>query len=77
MFDIYRKDPNGKEIFVVTKPKKENEKIYVENSIIKNKTVSKLVIMNLELYDSGRYELFADNGVLKQNINVSLFVKGN
>lgn len=73
MFNIHRRHPNGTEIYEVTKPIKGNEKIYVENTNI----TSKLVIKNLELYDSGRYELFADNGIHSQTINVTLLVKGN
>lgn len=72
IFNIFRRHPNGTEINEVTNPTKENEKIYVEN----NKITSKLVIQNLELRDSGRYKLFADNEKYSQNINVTLFVEG-
>lgn len=73
MFYFRRRAPNGKEIHVVTDPQQEDEKMYAKN----DKTTSKLVITNLELYDSGIYELFADNGVYTRNISVILLVKGN
>lgn len=49
------------------------EKITVEN----DKSTSKLVIKDLQLYDSGVYELTADNGAHKKQITVTLLVEGN
>lgn len=49
------------------------DKISVEN----NKSTSKLVIKNLQLYDSGKYILKADNDVHRQEISVFLHVEGN
>jgi len=49
------------------------EKITVEN----DKSTSKLVIKDLQLYDSGVYELIADNGAHKKQITVTLLVEGN
>lgn len=49
------------------------EKISVEN----DKSTSKLVIKNLQLYDSGEYVLRADNNVHRQEISVFLHVEGN
>ncbi|VVC44268.1 Protein kinase, ATP binding site,Tyrosine-protein kinase, active site,Immunoglobulin [Cinara cedri] len=59
------KDPDGREIGMNT------EKISVEN----DKTTSKLVIYNLQLFDSGMYELTADNDAHRQHISVTLLVK--
>lgn len=42
-----------------------------------DKTTSKLVIKELQLSDSGRYELFAENTYHKQYIYVTLLVKSN
>lgn len=49
------------------------EKIVVEN----DKSISKLVIKNLDLFDSGIYELIADNDVHRKHITVTLMVEGN
>lgn len=49
------------------------EKISVEN----DKSTSKLVIRDLQLYDSGIYELVADNDAHTKRIYVTLLVQGN
>lgn len=49
------------------------EKISVEN----DKSTSKLVIKDLQLYDSGAYELVADNDAHVKRITVTLLVEGN
>jgi len=49
------------------------EKISVEN----DKSTSKLVIKDLQLYDSGTYELVADNDAHVKQIAVTLLVEGN
>lgn len=67
MINSYRTDPNGKEVGM------NSEKISVEN----DKSTSKLVIRDLQLYDSGVYELVADNDAHKKKINVTLLVQGN
>lgn len=48
------------------------DKISVEN----DKSTSKLVINDLQLSDSGIYELVADNDAHKQSIAVILLVEG-
>lgn len=64
---VFRKDPYG--IIVGKFP----EKISIEN----NKNVSKLIIKKLELFDSGVYQLYANNSIFEKRISVSLFVKSN
>lgn len=49
------------------------EKISVEN----DKSTSKLVIKDLQLYDTGVYELTADNDAHTKQITVTLLVEGN
>lgn len=49
------------------------ERISVEN----DKSTSKLVIKDLQLYDSGVYELTADNDAHLKKISVTLLVEGN
>lgn len=49
------------------------EKIIVEN----DKSTSKLVIRDLQLYDSGVYELTADNNFHTKRIAVTLLVQGS
>lgn len=66
-FYFCRIDPNSKELGM------DPDKISVEN----NKSTSKLVIKNLQLYDSGEYILKADNDVHRQEISVFLHVEGN
>lgn len=66
VFLFIRRDPDGREIG------KENiHKISVEN----DKTTSKLVIRDLQLYDSGVYELVAHNDAHVQRIAVTLLVE--
>jgi len=64
---LYRRDPNGKEVGM------NPEKISVEN----DKSTSKLVIKDLQLYDSGVYELVADNEAHIKRITVTLLVQSN
>ncbi|XP_050420983.1 vascular endothelial growth factor receptor 1 isoform X2 [Adelges cooleyi] len=59
------RDPEGKEIGL------NPDKMYVEN----DKSMSKLVIKDLQLSDSGIYELIADNDAHKKRINVTLLVE--
>ncbi|KAF0766886.1 vascular endothelial growth factor receptor 1 isoform X2 [Aphis craccivora] len=59
------RDPNGKELGM------NPEKISVEN----DKSTSKLVIKDLQLYDSGAYELVADNDAHVKRITVTLLVE--
>ncbi|XP_050544021.1 vascular endothelial growth factor receptor 1 isoform X2 [Daktulosphaira vitifoliae] len=59
------RDPEGKEIGL------NQDKIYVEN----DKITSKLVIKDLQLSDSGIYELTADNDAHRKHINVTLLVE--
>ncbi|XP_060867787.1 vascular endothelial growth factor receptor 1 isoform X2 [Metopolophium dirhodum] len=59
------RDPSGKELGM------NPEKISVEN----DKSTSKLVIKNLELFDSGTYELVADNDAHVKQITVTLLVE--
>lgn len=49
----------------------------VENNVNDDIIVSKVIIKDLRLNDSGSYELFAENGAFNQTINVTLLVKGN
>lgn len=49
------------------------EKVSVEN----DKSTSKLVIKDLQLYDSGVYELVANNDAYEKKISVTLLVEGN
>lgn len=42
-----------------------------------DKSTSKLVIKDLQLYDSGVYELTANNDAHIKQITVTLFVEGN
>jgi len=67
LFYIYRRDSSGKELGM------NPEKISVEN----DKSTSKLVIKNLDLFDSGTYELVADNDAHRKQITVTLLVEGN
>jgi len=67
IFNVFRRDPNGKELGMNT------EKVSVEN----DKSTSKLVIRDLQLYDSGAYELVADNDAHMKRIIVTLLVEGN
>lgn len=67
VFYIFRRDPNGKELGM------NPEKVSVEN----DKSTSKLVIKDLQLYDSGTYELVADNDAHVKQITVTLLVEGN
>jgi len=64
---VFRKDPYG--IVVGKTP----EKISFKN----DKNISKLIIKDLELFDSGVYQLYANNRVFQNRIYVSLFVKSN
>lgn len=64
---MYRRDPNGEKIEM------NSEKAFVKNY----DTLSRLVIKNIQISDSGIYRLFAENGVHKKNISVALLVKGN
>lgn len=64
---LFRRDPNLKEVGM------NPEKI----AVINDKSTSKLVINDLQLYDSGVYELVADNGVHVERISVNLLVEGN
>jgi len=66
-FILFRRDPNGKELGM------NPEKVSVEN----DKSTSKLVIKDLQLYDSGVYELVADNDAHMKRITVTLLVEGN
>ncbi|XP_022178523.1 vascular endothelial growth factor receptor 1 isoform X3 [Myzus persicae] len=59
------RDPNGKELGM------NPEKVSVEN----DKSTSKLVIKDLQLYDSGTYELVADNDAHVKQITVTLLVE--
>lgn len=65
--NVHRRDPDGKEIGM------NSEKIIVEN----DKSISKLVIKDLQLYDSGVYELIADNDAHRKQITVTLIVEGD
>lgn len=67
VFYIFRRDPNGKELGM------NPEKVLVEN----DKSTSKLVIKDLQLYDSGEYVLVADNDAHVKQITVTLLVEGS
>lgn len=62
-----RRDTNGETIGT------DREKIFVKN----DGTSSKLVIKDVQVSDSGVYQLFAYNGALTNNISVTLLVEGN
>lgn len=62
-----RRDPNGDKIGM------NPEKAFVKNYA----TSSKLVIKDIQMSDSGMYQLFAENRVHKKNISVTLLVEGN
>lgn len=64
---MYRRDPNGNKIGM------NSEKAFMKNY----DTFSKLVIKNIQISDSGIYQLFAENRVHKKNISVTLLVEGN
>lgn len=61
-----RRDPEGKEVGL------NPDKIFVEN----DKSTSKLVIKDLQMSDSGVYELYAENDDYTKQINVTLLVEG-
>lgn len=64
---MYRRDPNGNKIGM------NSEKAFMKNY----DTFSKLVIKNIQISDSGIYQLFAENRFHKKNISVTLLVEGN
>lgn len=61
----YRIHPSGKSL-----------ESKLEKARVKNNYLSKLIITNVQLFDSGIYRLAVNNGVLSKEIEVTLFVEG-
>jgi len=66
-FYIYREGPSGAELGSFP------EKI----SFMSNRTTSKLIIKDIELFDSGVYKLIANNDHFEEQISVTVLVESN